>query len=460
MATPRSDALVFFGATGDLAYKQIFPALVALIRHGRLGMPIVGVAKGGGDVEHLKERARDSLAHHGDWNASAFEKLCAQLRYVDGDYADPQTFQRLRHVLGGATRPLHYLAVPPDTFAAVANGLAQGGCAEGARVVVEKPFGRDLASARQLNRALCSHFPNEAIYRIDHFLGKEPVENLVYFRATSRILQASWSRDHVESIQITMAERFGVNGRGKFYDAVGAIRDVVQNHMLAVVASLAMEIPADVGHDGQREERTRLLEAVRTLDAPSVVRGQVRGYRDEPGVARDSRVETFAAIRFHIDNARWSGVPFYVRVGKSLPVTATEVLVRFQPSPHPAPGDLGSPKGDYYRFRLGPDVVLALGTSVKRPGEAMAGERTELVASHQSGDEMEPYERLLGDALDGDPTLFTRQDAVEEAWRIVDPIVGAATPLYEYDAGTWGPAEMGRLAPEGGWHDPMESRRE
>ncbi len=460
MATLRSDALVFFGATGDLAYKQIFPALQALIRRGRLDMPIVGVAKGGGDVEQLKARARDSLEHHGNFNGAAFEKLCAQLRYVDGDYADARTFTSLRRTLGDSIHQLHYLAIPPDAFAAVATGLAQAGCAKGARVVVEKPFGRDLASAKQLNKTLRSHFPEDAVYRIDHFLGKEPVENLVYFRAASRIVQASWGRDHIASVQITMAERFGVNGRGKFYDAVGAIRDVVQNHMLAVVASLGMEIPETGTHESQRQERTRLLRAVRTLDISNAVRGQVRGYRDESGVAKDSRVETFAAIRFHIDNARWSGVPFCVRVGKSLPVTVTEVMVRFRRSRHAVLDDVTLPKADYYRFRLGPDVVLALGANVKRAGEAMAGEQTELVAHHQSGDEMEPYERLLGDALDGDPTLFAREDAVEEAWRIVDPVVGHATPLYEYDAGTWGPAEMDRLAPDGGWHNPVESRQE
>jgi glucose-6-phosphate 1-dehydrogenase len=460
MMATRSDAFVFFGATGDLAYKQIFPALQALMSRGRLDMPVVGVAKGGGDVDRLRARAKASLESHGGLNDSAFARLCAQLRYVDGDYADPRTFENLRRALGDAKRPLHYLAIPPDMFEAVARGLAQAGCVAGARLVVEKPFGRDLASAKKLNETLRSQFPRDAIFRIDHFLGKEPVENLVYFRAANPMVEACWDRDCIESVEITMAETFGVKGRGRFYDGVGAIRDVLQNHLLEVVANLGMELPMAGGRDVQRVERTRLLGAVRTLDASNVVRGQFRGYRDEPGVAAGSRVETFAAVRLGIENDRWSGVPFCIRAGKSLPVTVTEVLVRFKRARHVGLADAPSPKRGYCRFRLGPDVVLALGMNIKRAGEAMTGERTELVAHRQPGDEMAPYERLLGDALDGDATLFAREDAVEEAWRIVDPTLGDATPLYEYDKGCWGPPEMDRIAPEGGWHDPTEGGRE
>lgn len=455
MTVAHSDAIVFFGATGDLAYKKIFPALQALVRRGRLDVPVIGVAKSGWDLEQLKARAQESVEKHGGLDPAAFPKLCSLLRYVDGDYREPGTFVRLRQLLAEAARPLHYLAIPPSMFTTVAEGLARSGCVNDARVVVEKPFGRDLASARELNRTLQRFFPEEAIFRIDHYLGKEPVQNLLYFRFANPLIEAGWSREHLESVQITMAERFGVEGRGKLYEELGAIRDVVQNHMLGVLANLAMRPPKEHGHEALRDERARLLRVVRTLNASDVVRGQFRGYRQEPGVAPDSQVETFVAVRFHIDCDRWAGVPFCVRVGKCLAVSVTEVLIRFQRPPRPVLNATEPPLSNYYRFRLSPEVVLALGTKVKSPGEDMVGERIELVARHQKPDEMAPYERLLGDAAKGDPTLFARQDAVEESWRIVDSVLGNATPLYEYEPGTWGPAESQQsLAPEGGWHNP------
>jgi glucose-6-phosphate 1-dehydrogenase len=453
---PPSDAIVFFGATGDLAYKQIFPALQAMIRHQRLEVPVVGVAKAGWDLARLKARAEESLRRHGGLDDAAFAKLCSLLGYIDGDYRDPATFTRLRQTLGSACRPLHYLAIPPDMFDTVAEGLAKADCVRNARVVVEKPFGRDLASARRLNAVLHRFFPEESIFRIDHFLGKEPVQNLIYFRFANPLITAGWTHEHLESVQITMAEKFGVQGRGKLYEEMGAVRDVVQNHLLQVMACLAMECPAENTHQALRNERARLLSAVRTLDPGNVVRGQFRGYHEEPGVAPDSQVETFAALRFFIDNPRWKGVPFFVRTGKRLPVTVTEILVRFRRPPLPLLDEIGPPLEDYYRFRLSPTMLIALGTKVKRPGENMRGKRIELLAHDQPSDEMAPYERLLGDAAHGDATLFAREDAVEACWRIVDPVLDGATPLFQYDPDTWGPAEVDReLTPDGGWLDPL-----
>jgi len=455
MTVPRSDALVFFGATGDLAYKQIFPALQALIRRGHLDMPVIGVAKSGWNLDQLKARAKDSLEKHGTLDPSAYAKLCARLGYIDGDYRDPGTFSKLHKLLAPAQRPLYYMAIPPSQFPTVAEGLATSEAAKDARVVVEKPFGRDLASARELNRTLHRFFPEQAIFRIDHYLGKEPVQNLIYFRFANPLIEASWGRQCIESVQITMAESFGVAGRGKFYEEAGAIRDVVQNHMLEVIACLAMECPAGKDHEARRDERGRLLKAVRTLTPSDIVRGQYRGYRREPNVAADSQVETFAALRFHIDNERWNGVPFYVRVGKCLPVTTTEVLVRFKRPPRAVLDETRQALEGTCRFRLSPEVVLALGTMVKKPGERMVGESIELVAHHQPPDEMGPYERLLGDAANGDATLFTREDSVEAAWRVVDPALGDLRPPFEYEPNTWGPHEVDRtLVPEGGWHNP------
>jgi glucose-6-phosphate 1-dehydrogenase len=455
MAGSLSDAIVFFGATGDLAYKKIFPALQAMIRRGSLDMPIIGVARSPWNLDQFKARAMDSLKKHSSFDPASFAKLCSLLRYISGDYGDATTFEKLRQALGDTQQPLHYLAIPPSLFATVAEGLGKSGCAENARVVVEKPFGRDLASANELNRTLHRFFPEQAIFRIDHYLGKEPVQNLIYFRFANPVVEASWNRSHIESVQITMAERFGVEGRGKFYEEAGAIRDVVQNHMLAVFACLGMECPAAKDNEDRRDERGRLLKSIRTLEPSDVVRGQFVGYRREMGVASDSQVETFAAIRFHIDNDRWDGVPFYVRVGKCLPVTATEVLVCFKRPLLPILDESRPPLANYCRFRLQPETVLALGTNVKTVGEQMAGERIELIAHHQPPGEMRPYERLLGDAADGDATLFAREDSVEACWRIVEPILGNTTPLFDYEQDTWGPPETDRsVKPAGGWHNP------
>ena len=457
VATPPSDAFVCFGATGDLAHKKIFPALHAMIRRGRFDMPVIGVGRTKWSLDQFKARVEDGLERHGGVDPAAYAKLCSMLNYVEGDYGDPATFAKLRTALGTAERPLYYLVIPPSAFAAVVEVLAKSGGVKNARVVVEKPFGRDLASARELNRTLHAHFPERAVFRIDHYLGKEPVQNLTYFRFANPLVEAGWDNRHIESVQVTMAESTGVAGRGKFYEEAGAVRDVVQNHMLQVVACLAEECPVGTDHEARRDERDRLLKAVRTLDPSDVVRGQFRGYRGEPGVAPDSRVETFAAVRFHIDNERWKGVPFYVRAGKCLPVTATEVLVRLRRPPRPVLDERDPPGANYYRFRLNPGTVIALGTKIKKPGELMVGEPIELVACacRQAPDEMGAYERLLGDAAKGDPTLFGRESSVEEAWRIVDPILGDATSLAEYEPDTWGPPEVERdLAPEGGWHNP------
>ncbi|HJZ53513.1 MAG TPA: glucose-6-phosphate dehydrogenase, partial [Gemmataceae bacterium] len=434
-----ADALVFFGATGDLAYKKIFPALQAMARRGHLSVPVIGVAKAGWNLDQFRARARASVEAHGGRDPAAFDELARRLRYVDGDYADPGTFAALRRELGDARLPVHYLAIPPTLFGLVVEQLGRSGCARGARIIAEKPFGRDLESARALNRTLLGSFDEADIFRIDHYLGKEPVQNLVYFRFANSFLEPVWNRNHVASVQITMAEAFGVQGRGAFYEEAGAIRDVIQNHLFQVLAHLAMEPPVSIATEAIRDEKVKLLRAIPSLRPEDVVRGQFRGYRAEKGVAPDSRVETFAAVKLAVNNWRWQGVPFYVRAGKCLPVTATEVLVRFRRPPALYPGEAAQ---NHIRFRISPDVAIAITAMVKTPGEAYAGQPAELLAVHHpDAAEMDAYERLLGDAMKGNATEFAREDYVEEAWRIVGPVLGNVTPVAEYEPNTWGPAE-------------------
>jgi glucose-6-phosphate 1-dehydrogenase len=458
MTASRSDALVLFGVTGDLAHKMIFPALYAMVKRGVLNVPVIGVAFPNWSLQRLRNRVTDSIKRSGRIdNKSALHHLLSQFKYVSGDYKDPAMFTALRKALGSARRPAHYLAIPPSLFETVIKGLGAANLSEHARVIVEKPFGRDLASARELNRVARSVFPEDSIFRIDHFLGKEAIMNILYFRFANSFLEPIWNRNFVTSVQITLSEKFGVKGRGAFYETAGCLRDVIENHLFQIVALLAMEPPADRNFGSVHTEKAKVFQAMRPLKSNDVVRGQYAGYRKEPDVAKNSDVETFCALRLFIDSWRWEGVPWYLRSGKYLAENATEVLVEMKPPPQRLFADSAPATGrtNYWRFRISPGSAVALAARIKLPGEQFVGDQRELYLFEEQPGEEEPYDRLLGDAMAGDGALFTREDAVEAAWAVVDPVLKKHHRARPYKRRSWGPKEADALiAPDGSWHNP------
>jgi glucose-6-phosphate 1-dehydrogenase len=456
-----SDALVLFGASGDLAHKKIFPALYAMCRSGALKVPVIGVASSAWDAGQFRARAKDGIeAADPDCDPQVLERLLALLQYVSGDYGDPATFAQLKRALGNAQRPAHYLAIPPALFPTVIDALGAAGLAANARVVVEKPFGRDLASARELNRVAREAFEEDAIFRIDHFLGKEAIMNILYFRFANSVFEPVWNRDRVASVQVTLAETFGVEGRGAFYESAGCLRDVVQNHLFQIVALLAMEPPASRGFEAVHRQKADVFDAMRPLAAADILRGQYEGYRDERNVAPDSDVETYCAVRLHIDSARWSGVPWYLRSGKRLAQTACEVTVRFKPPPQNLFGDSATgADANYLRFHLSPHSAIALGARVKRAGREFVGDQREFILLEEEPGDQDPYERLLTDAMNGDGALFAREDAIEAAWAVVDAVLVEHPLAVPYAPGGWGPPAANHfIAADGGWSDPGAQR--
>ena len=457
MTPSHSDALVLFGVTGDLVHKMIFPALYALAKNGELKVPVIGVAFPKWSLARLHKRATDSIKRSGGIDDKrALHQFLSQLSYVSGDYKDPGTFTKIKEALGRARHPAHYLAIPPSLFETVIKGLGAAKLAEHARVIVEKPFGRDLASARELNRVARSVFPEDSIFRIDHFLGKEAIMNILYFRFANSFLEPIWNRNYVASVQITLAEDFGVENRGAFYETAGCLRDVIENHLFQVVALLAMEPPAHRGFAAVHVEKAKVFQAMRPLKPGDLVRGQYVGYRKESNVAKNSDVETFCALRLFIDSWRWEGVPWYLRSGKYLADTATEVLVELKPPPQELFADSRPPTGraNYLRFRLSPSSAVALAARVKRAGKEFIGDQRELYLIEDEPGEEPPYERLLGDAMAGDGAL-TREDAVEAAWAVVEPVLRTHRRSRPYKRATWGPKEADALiAADGYWHNP------